>query len=165
MKFDLQPSLEGKIVALRPLQESDFTALYQVASDRLIWDQHPFPRYEIDKFKEFFNQSLETRSALVILDQQNRQIIGTSRYYNLTPEHVYIGYTFLARSYWGGVFNRELKDLMLEHAFKYVDKVYFDIGEHNLRSRRAIEKIGAEFVRYQELKGKPYTLYCMSRIN
>ncbi len=72
---------------------------------------------------------------------------------------VSVGYTFLARSHWGGKFNRELKTLMLTHAFKFIRTVVFDVGEHNMRSRRAVEKIGAGLVRMQMNKGQPYTVY------
>ena len=161
--MNLQPTLQGRLLRLRPLNADDFEALYKASSDPLIWDQHPFPRYEREAFKEFFVTALESKGSLVIIDNSTKEIVGTSRYYNLTDEHVYIGYTFLARSHWGGVFNRELKSLMLDHAFKSFDRVYFDIGVTNLRSRRAVEKIGAVFVREQELKGKPYTLYVANK--
>ena len=161
--FDLQPILNGELLSLRPLQASDFQTLFKVAADPQIWDQHPFPRYELTAFKEFFDASIETKGALVILNKKTGEMVGTSRYYNLGENYVSIGYTFLARSHWGGVFNRELKKLMLSHAFQYVSKVFFDIGETNLRSRRAIEKIGARFIKLQTLKGKPYTLYEINR--
>jgi N-acetyltransferase len=161
--LNLQPILTGKLVKLRPLESSDFEELYSVASDPLIWDQHPFPRYDKHEFNEYFEGAIASKSALVIIDTNSQKIIGTSRYYNLEEDHVFIGYTFLARSHWGGAVNRELKDLMLGHAFKKVSKVYFDIGETNLRSRRAIEKIGATFVKTQMNRGKPYTVYVIDR--
>lgn len=159
MAIVLPPTLQGHILTLRPLVAADFEELYTAASDPEIWDQHPFPRYERDKFSEFFDQAVESKNGLVVVDQATNKIVGTSRYYNFQENKVSIGYTFLARSHWGGRFNRELKTLMLEHAFKFVSEVFFDIGETNLRSRRAIEKIGAKFVRNQMNKGKPYTLY------
>jgi RimJ/RimL family protein N-acetyltransferase len=55
---------------------------------------------------------------------------------------VEIGWTFLARSHWGGKYNGQMKELMLRHAFRFVERVVFLIGEHNLRSQRAVEKIG-----------------------
>lgn len=163
MSFNLQPTLEGRLLRLRPLALDDFEDLYKASSDPLIWDQHPYPRYEQEAFKEFFQYAIESKGSLVIIDNSSKEIIGTSRYYNLTDQHVYIGYTFLTRSHWGGVFNRELKSLMLNHAFKKFDKVFFDIGVDNMRSCRAIEKIGGQFVKNQELKGKPYTLYVLHK--
>jgi RimJ/RimL family protein N-acetyltransferase len=159
MNFDLQANLSGKLLSLRPLILADFDELYAVASDPLIWDQHPFPRYEKAAFVEFFDQAVVSKSGLVALDQETNKMIGTSRYYDFQENRISIGYTFLARSHWGGRFNRELKTLMLEHAFKFVSEVFFDIGESNIRSRRAIEKIGAKFIKFQITKGKPYTLY------
>lgn len=159
MPFNLQPTLKGDSLILRPIHPDDFELLYGVASDPMIWDLHPFPRYERSAFTEFFSAAVESKSGLIILDQQSNKIIGASRYYDLQENRVSIGYTFLARSHWGGVTNRELKTLMLEHAFQFVTEIYFDIGEGNLRSRRAIEKIGARLIKFQMNKGKPYTLY------
>jgi RimJ/RimL family protein N-acetyltransferase len=157
--FDLQPTLQGKLITVRPLNPSDYDELFAAASDPLIWEQHPFPRNEREEFDEFFNGAIESKSGFIILDNATQKIIGATRFYNLESDHVFLGYTFLARAYWGGTFNHELKKLLLDHAFKFVDKVCFDIGETNLRSRRAIEKIGARFVKHQLKHGKPYTIY------
>lgn len=157
--MDLQPTLSGELLTLRPLTKDDFDQLFKAASDPLIWDQHPFPRFEKDKFTEFFDTAEKTKSALVIFDKKTKTIIGTSRYYDLAEDKVSIGYTFLARSHWGGGFNRELKTLMISHALKYVPQIIFDIGEANKRSRRAIEKIGARFVKAKIINEKPYTVY------
>ena len=143
--FDLQPTLNGALLTLRPLREDDFPALFAVASDRLIWEQHPnWDRYKEEVFRDFFRVAMESKGALVAIDNADGQIIGSSRYFGYDREknEVEIGWTFLARKYWGGVYNGEMKKLMLEHAFEHVDTVVFIIGETNLRSRRAVEKIG-----------------------
>ena len=145
--FDLQPNLIGARLALRPLVEDDFDALYGAASDPLIWEQHPEPtRYQRDVFaKNFFVGAVDSRSAFVVSDRSSGAIVGSSRYYDWDPDarEVAIGYTFLARSHWGGVYNGELKRLMLEHAFRYAKVVWFHIGLENWRSRKATEKLGA----------------------
>lgn len=146
MPFDLQPVLEGDLLELRPLAASDFDDLFTIASDPLIWEQHPVKdRYKKEVFVDFFCESLESGGALIAVDCKENQVIGSSRYhgYDSIKSEVEIGWTFLARSYWGGKYNGEMKKLMLEHAFKYVDSVIFLIGIGNLRSQRAIEKIGA----------------------
>lgn len=146
MPFDLQPTLQGSIVKLRPLRDEDFAALYAVASDPLIWKQHPdSDRYKEEVFKEFFRVALDSGGALLALDASNGRVIGSSRYhgYNSEKREIEIGWTFLARSHWGGVYNREMKQLMLRHAFQFVDTVVFLIGLNNVRSQRAVEKIGA----------------------
>lgn len=145
MPFDFQPNLKGDIVELRPLQEDDHSALYTVASDPLIWEQHPVKtRSTKSGFKQFFQESLASGGALVVLDRSNGQIIGSSRYhgYDAEASEVEIGWSYLSRSYWGGRTNGEMKRLMLEHAFKFVNGVVFLIGPENIRSRRAVEKIG-----------------------
>jgi RimJ/RimL family protein N-acetyltransferase len=146
--FDPQPHLAGSLVELRPLRADDYDALYAVASDPLIWELHPDERWREDVFRDFFAEHLATGGALAILDRADGRVIGTSRYHDYDPEEseVEIGWTFLARSHWGGTVNGEVKRLMLEHAFRSVERVVFYVAPENLRSRRAVEKIGATLV-------------------
>jgi len=144
MAFELQPSLSGELLQLRPLRVEDFDELYPVASDPFIWEQHPnSDRYQREVFQAFFQEALESRGALIALDAKNGKAIGSSRFYGYDAQssEIEIGWTFLARSHWGGLFNREMKRLMLQHAFSFVENVIFRIGEKNMRSRRAVEKI------------------------
>jgi RimJ/RimL family protein N-acetyltransferase len=145
MPFDLQPILQGELLTLRPLRAEDFDDLYAVAADRLIWEQHPSSdRYREEVFRDFFRDALESGGALVAIDSATHRVIGSSRFngYDEEASEIEIGWTFLARSHWGGVYNGEMKRLMLRHAFKFVNSVIFLIGTQNLRSQRAVEKIG-----------------------
>ena len=145
MPFDLQPVLKGQHLELRPLRWEDFDALYAVASDPLIWEQHPAnDRYKKEVFEEFFRGAMESGGAFIAVDCKNGQVMGSSRYHGYDQEksEIEIGWTFLARSYWGGSYNREMKQLMLRHAFQFVNSVVFLVGPQNLRSQRAMEKIG-----------------------
>lgn len=145
MPFELQPVLKGELLELRPLRPEDFPALYSVASDPLIWEQHPFKdRYKEEVFRLFFSEALESGGALAAIDSRDARIIGSSRFhgYDEGKSEIEIGWTFLARSHWGGHYNREMKRLMLEHAFRFVESVVFLVDPLNLRSRRAVEKIG-----------------------
>ncbi len=145
MPFELQPTLKSEILELRPLRADDYDQLYAVASDPLLWEQHPhFDRYKPDVFRKFFDDAMESGGALIAIDRTNDQVIGSSRFhcYDLVRSEIEIGWTFLARSHWGGVYNGEMKRLMLTHAFKFVDNVLFFVGSTNLRSQRAVEKIG-----------------------
>lgn len=145
MLFDRQPSLLGELLELRPLRANDFEALFRVAADPLIWEQHPErDRYQEPTFRAFFEEALTSGGALVALDRANGHIIGSSRYHGYDAEGsvIEIGWSFLARVYWGGRYNGEMKRLMVEHAFKSVKRVIFTIGPENRRSQRAVEKIG-----------------------
>ena len=145
MSFDLQPHLKGELIELRPLTLEDWDDLFAVASEPLIWEQLPdSDRYKEDVFRIFFSEALESGGAFVIIDRENQQIIGSTRFYGYDTEksEIEIGWTFLARNYWGGRYNRELKQLMLDHAFKFVENVIFYVGENNIRSQKATEKIG-----------------------
>ena len=145
MPFELQPHLTGELLELRPLREDDFAALFTVASDPLIWEQHPnSDRYQEEVFRAFFRDAMQSGGALLALDRQDGRVIGSSRYfgYDEAASEVEIGWSFLARSHWGGVYNGEMKRLMLAHAFRFVDSVVFLVGPSNFRSQRAVEKIG-----------------------
>jgi RimJ/RimL family protein N-acetyltransferase len=145
LSFDSQPVLRGALLELRPLRVGDYDALYCVAADPLIWVHHPVPdRFQEETFKDFFDEQLASGGALVAIDTRTSAVIGMSRFHGYDEERneIEIGWTFLARSHWGGVYNRELKRLMLNHAFRFVRTVVFLVDPRNLRSQRAVEKIG-----------------------
>lgn len=147
MAFDLQPTLANELLILVPLQESDFEKLYEVASDPLIWEQHPNKdRYQLAVFKNFFKGAIESKGAFLILEKETEKVIGSSRFYELNGENksVVVGYTFIGREYWGKNYNRVLKKLMFDYAFQFVDKIILHIGSTNFRSQKSIEKIGAK---------------------
>lgn len=146
MDFDLQPTLNGEHLQLRPLRPDDLDALWEVARDPLVWDQHPDQtRHTRIGFERFFADAL-AGGALAVIERSSGRIIGSTRFYEWDPavREVAIGYTFLAREFWGGAANREMKRLLIEHASRHVHAIWFHVGKANLRSRRAMEKIGGE---------------------
>jgi len=166
VNVDLQPTLHGTLLELRPLSADDWKPLYAVASDPLLWEQHPDrDRYQQEVFREFFRVALASRAALVAIDRLNGCIIGSSRYhgYYAARREIEIGWTFLARSHWGGAHNGEMKRLMLQHVFQFVDRVLFVIGSENIRSRRAIERIGGTLLGPQTIRGRENMVYCIGR--
>jgi RimJ/RimL family protein N-acetyltransferase len=171
--FDLQPTLEDSLVILQPLQASDFERLFLVASDPDIWEQHPAKeRSQQDGFVKFFSDAIKTKSAFLIIDKNSKEIIGTSRY-NLSKESsiaIEIGWTFLAKKYWGGTYNRAIKTLMIEHAFKHFDIVLFYIDKNNFRSQKSVEKFGARritSINGIELETRPTAavIYSLDKLN
>jgi len=143
--FEFQPTLEGVRVVIRPVATSDWDSMFAAAADPAIWQQHPAPeRYTEKVFRAYFDDAIACGSAFAFVDRQSGQVIGSSRYHGFDPvaSEIEIGWTFLARNYWGGSYNAEIKKLMLELAFRFVDAVVFWVGETNMRSRRAMEKIG-----------------------
>ncbi|MEM7666559.1 MAG: GNAT family N-acetyltransferase [Pseudomonadota bacterium] len=145
--LDRQPTLEDATVRLRPLHEDDWEALYAVASDPAVWEQHPMhDRWREDVFRAFFDDALEQGGALAVIDPAKDTIIGSTRFQAHDADEggsVEIGWTFLAPRYWGKGINRAMKRLMLRHAFQSVARVDFRVGETNYRSRIALENIGA----------------------
>ena len=146
MSLDRQPTLEGERLLLRPLRNDDWGALFAVAADPLVWELHPaHDRWQAPVFRAFFDDALAQGGALAVIDKTSGRIVGSSRLQSYDPANggsVEIGWTFLARSHWGGAVNRDMKRLMLAHALQAVERVRFRVGETNWRSRRAMEKIG-----------------------
>ena len=167
MPFDLQPVLKGELLELRPLRQDDFPALYEVASDPWIWELHPSPdRYTLDIFREFFLEAMESGGALIALDASDGRVVGSSRFhgYDEANSEIEIGWTFLARSHWGGVYNRDMKQLMLAHAFQCVSSVVFLVGPENWRSQKAMEKIGGvRLAARRNWKGRESVVYQIKR--
>jgi RimJ/RimL family protein N-acetyltransferase len=155
MNFDPQPTLTGELLELRPLRADDYDALYKVASDPLIWEQHPNnDRWKPDVFREFFQGAMKSGGALVAVDRQSARIVGSSRYNGFTGtgnSEVEVGWTFLARAYWGGPYNLEMKRLMVRHALKSYRSIVLVIGPSNTRSQKAAAKIGG--VRIEDRPG------------
>ena len=142
---NLQPTLEGPRITVRPIRAEDWQGLFAAASDPLVWEQHPAKdRYQEIAFRTFFDDAIACGSAFTFVDRENNKLIGSSRYNGFDAElgEIEIGWTFLARDYWGGSFNKEIKKLMLEHAYTFVDNVVFWVGDTNWRSQKAVEKIG-----------------------
>ena len=163
---DLQPTLIGERVLIRPVVSEDWEGMFSVASDPKLWEQHPSrDRYREPVFRKFFEGALSSGSAFSLVERDGGKIIGSSRYHGHAPERseIEIGWTFLGRAYWGGSYNREIKQLMLAHAFSFVETVVFWVGARNLRSRRAMEKIGGvlrEGIMTRSITGdEPYVVY------
>ncbi len=169
MNLDRQPTLEDELVRLRPLAESDVELLYEVARDPLIWEQHPSDRYQRAMFDDFFRDAIDSKGALLILDKATGQAIGSSRFNRIEgiDSAIEIGWSFLERAYWGGKYNRAVKKLMIEHAFASVEDVLFHIDLQNIRSQRAVEKLGGTRVTdpKQAHLTKQDPTYCTYRIN
>lgn len=148
--FDIQPTLRGEKILLRPLREEDFEMLYGVASDPAIWAMHPYrDRYRRDVFKSFFSEAIASKGAFAIIDRADRSMIGSTRFANYDPRgnEIEIGWTFFATAYWRNGTNREVKSLMLSHIFAHVRTVVFQIGAENQRSRIAVERLGGRLTR------------------
>lgn len=168
MALDLQPTLRGDQILIRPQAEADFEALYQVASDPALWRLHPEPeRWQRPVFERIFKQGLASGGALVVVELATGALLGGSRYYDVDEQAraLVVGYSFVARAMWGTGVNAEMKRLMLDHAFGWAEVVWFNVGVENLRSRRAVEKLGARYS-HEELRHwrTPHALYRLDRL-
>jgi len=146
MKINIQPVLENETVYLKPLIQDDFEELYTLASDPLVWEQHPNrDRYKREVFMNYFDGAMKSGGAFKVMENATGKAIGCTRFYDYDEKQksIFIGYTFYGRDYWGKGFNPKVKQLMLDYIFQFVDTVYFHIGAGNKRSQVAIERLGA----------------------
>ena len=145
--FNLQPEfLEDDTVKLIPLKDNHFDELYKVASDPLIWEMHPIKnRYQKEIFTPFFDGAVNSESAFLILKKDTNEVMGTTRFYdyNVEKSSVAIGYTFIERKFWGGSYNSAIKKLLIDYTFQYVNTILFHVGSENIRSQKAVLKLGA----------------------
>ncbi len=153
--MNLQPTLENELLILRPLKESDFELLYEIAKDPLIWEQHPsFDRYQKAVYSVFFKNAIASKGALIVIEKSTQKIIGSTRFEPIqgTKNAIEIGWSFLSRDYWGRSFNKSMKTLMINHAFETITDVILYVDQDNIRSQKAVRKIGG--VRITEAKYK-----------
>ncbi len=154
MQFSTQTILENEKAILQPLIPQDFEDLYAVASDPMIWEQHPNKdRWKREVFQTFFEGALESKGAYKIIDKATGEIAGSTRIYGYNEQEssIYIGYTFYATKFWGKGINHSVKAMMLDHLFQYVNTVNFQIGAVNTRSQIAIERLGANKIGEEEV--------------
>ncbi len=146
MNFELQPTITNELIKISPLKKEDFDDLYKVASDPLIWEQHPNKnRYQMEVFRNFFKGAIDSNGSVLVQELATGKVIGNSRYYDYDVDNnsIKVGYTFLSRDCWGKNYNLSLKELMFNYAFQFVDKIILHVGATNYRSQKSIEKVGA----------------------
>ena len=168
--MNLQPTLANELVQIIPLKESDFEELFTVASDELLWEQHPEKdRYKKEVFEGFFKTAIASKSGFKVIDVKTGNTIGSTRYYDLNKldKSIAIGYTFIDRKYWATPYNRALKNLMINYAFQFVESIIFHVGDTNFRSQKAVEKLGALHTEtyLDEENGRTHVTYTLTKEN
>lgn len=154
MNFSIQTILENENFKLIPLKENDFERLYSIASDPKVWEQHPNKeRYKKDVFENFFKGAMESNGAFLVVSKDSGEVLGCTRFYDFDEENksILIGYTFYGRNSWGKNVNPQVKKMMLDYIFQYVETVNFHVGKENIRSQIAMERLGAEKMREEEI--------------
>lgn len=152
--MNLQPVLKDENVVLKPLSIDDFEKLYQVARDPEVWAMHPNKeRYKRPVFQNFFEGALASKGAFLVVDRKTQEVLGSTRFYEFNPDtkSVLIGYTFYGTKWWGKNINSTVKKLMLDYIFREVDQVIFHVGKDNVRSVKAMTKLGAENTGEEEI--------------
>lgn len=146
--------LTGETVQLFPLEASHQDALYEVASDPVLWTHIPVNGSVRENFDQLIGQALQERAAgrqypFVIFHQPTQRLIGSTRFIDIEPRDrkLEIGFTYIMREYWGTNINFECKLLLMTYAFETLEaiRVQLKTKDTNIRSRTAIEKIGGKF--------------------
>jgi RimJ/RimL family protein N-acetyltransferase len=144
--MDRRPVLETDRLVLRPLLESDWAELFAIASDPAIWAVHPsHDRWREPVFRAFFDEGMERGGALAVTLKDGGAIIGSSQFDRPeleAPGEIEIGWSFLAKPFWGKGYNGEFKRAMIAQALTHYERVIFQVGADNVVSRKAMANIG-----------------------
>jgi RimJ/RimL family protein N-acetyltransferase len=151
----VQPvTLDGQAARLEPLELSHLGDLLAAAAAKEIWTYMPVNMADRNALKGWIETALAERAAgstlaFAILDPRSGKAIGSTRYMDIRPRDrgLEIGWTWLDPAYWRSPVNTEAKFLLLQHAFESLGAIRVQLKTHrlNFRSRRAIERIGAQF--------------------
>jgi RimJ/RimL family protein N-acetyltransferase len=160
--IEFKITLENNYVRLVQTSEDHFQELYQIGSNPVIWEQHPNQdRWKKNNFRKYFDGGINnSEGCFTIIDKKINKIIGTTRFYSFdeNKQSVKIGYTFISNEYWGTKINYQIKKLMMDYIFQFLDKVYFEIGKTNFRSQKSVEKLGGKKVKPQKKENYLYLI-------
>ena len=166
LMIDFKVHLENDIVSLVQTEENHFEGLYTIGSNSIIWEQHQDKdRWKLNNYRKYIDGGLGNKEGcFTIIDKEINKIIGTTRYYSFNQEDlsINIGYTFISQDYWGTIMNYQIKKLMLNYIFQFLDKVFFDIWKRNYRSQRSVEKLGGKKL---SLESNNKYLYLIEKID
>ncbi len=146
--------LEGELVKLIPLEEKHFAELEIPAKEKRIWEFLPVDMSTTERRMQTFRNAISEREngaqfPFVIFYKNENKIIGSTRLMNIEAKHrkLEIGWTWLHPDYWASAINFECKLLLLNFCFEdlLTIRVQLKTSVENLRSRKAIEKIGGQF--------------------
>ncbi len=146
--------LKGKIVDLLPLEEKHFDELHSAASDKRIWEFYTGDWSVRETFNKVYNGSLKLREKgkeypFVIYHRPSQKIIGSTRFLDIVPydRRLEIGGTWLMPEFWATHVNFDCKLTLMTFAFETLNakRVQLKTQHDNMRSRKAIEKIGGVY--------------------
>jgi RimJ/RimL family protein N-acetyltransferase len=147
-------TLDGQHVQLITLNKDHFSELEVLAGDKRIWQHYVYDGTDNTRFRAVLKSALDemlngTQVAFVIYHKELKKIAGSTRFMDIQSLHrkLEIGSTWLHPDYWGTEVNLECKLLMLTYCFEKAgaSRVQFKTDENNIRSRKAIEKVGGKF--------------------
>lgn len=147
-------NIDGDIINLTSLEEEHIIELEKLSKDKRIWEYYTMDGTNSEKLISAFYEAIiergnGTQYPFVIFHKLENRIIGSTRFLDIQEKHLKleIGWTWLYPNYWGTTINLECKLLLLTFCFETLKttRVQFKTDERNLRSRKAIEKIGGRF--------------------
>ncbi|OGO34383.1 MAG: GNAT family N-acetyltransferase [Chloroflexi bacterium RBG_16_54_18] len=152
--MDIYPvTLTGQIIRLVPLSESHCLDLTAAGNDESIWRYMLYGNIQtLEQMLSWVRDMLRFQSEgtdlpFAVIYLKSGRAVGATRYLNISSEHRHleIGGTWYGVEYQGTAVNSEAKYLLLQHAFETLGcvRVQLKTDARNLRSQRAIERLGA----------------------
>ncbi|CAI6241227.1 GNAT family N-acetyltransferase [Bacillus subtilis] len=144
--------LTGELIRVVPMDKSHIQGLYEAAKDENIWAHLPKTITTLHDMEAFVEEALQTKECgtefpFVIIHRESGKIVGTTRflYMSSASRSLEIGWTWFHPSVWGTSVNSECKYLLLQYCFERLNtiRVQFKTDERNIRSQKAIERLGA----------------------
>ena len=151
MFFDVNPILlKGDSVRLEPLSQEHAQGLFNRGQETADWAHMPRTCFvDMADTRQWIDEALQAPGQIpfAIVETGKNKAVGSTRFINIRPEHrcVEIGWTWLGKEWQRTAVNTEVKQLLLSHAFERLGcvRVEFKTDGRNLRSQRALERIGA----------------------
>ena len=146
--------LEDELIRLEPITLEHIQQMLPLSSDSDVWRWYTEDLTHPEDLKKWMMKLLDasrggSQMTYAVLSKSTNEVVGSSSYGHIDwEEHcIEIGWTWLAKKYIGTGINKHMKFLMLQHAFStmQIERLELRTDEDNIRSRKAMEKIGAKY--------------------
>lgn len=145
-------TLENEIVKLIPMESFHVEGIWEAANEQKIWEHMSVDLTDKRNVEQYVQDAQEKRAAgtdfaFIVADAKSNEIIGATWFLDISIPHkrVEIGSTWLNPKSWRTNINTNCKLLLFTYCFEElgVNRVQIKTGHENVRSQRAIERIGA----------------------
>lgn len=152
MIIETDLSLEGITISLMPLEVKHKEELFEVLKSPEVWKYSWRKVSTVEDIEQILmiavhNKKIGKHIPFIVKDKLNGQVLGTTQICSIDQvnRNVEIGWTWLSPNVWRTKVNTECKFLLLKYCFEElkVNRVQFSVSGENIRSQKAVERIGA----------------------